>query len=78
MEQRSFLKKGNTGRKMVDMEWVYQQLDAGRSVKSVALELNVSRSTLYRRHKEYQEKMDSRKTGDFGESEMIFPDIPGL
>lgn len=40
--------------KIIDMEWVYAQLDNGRTVKSVAEELQVSESTLRRRHKEYQ------------------------
>lgn len=40
----------------IDMAYVYEQIDAGRSVKSLAEELHVSRSTLYRHHKKYQEE----------------------
>ena len=42
--------------KEIDMEWVYEELDKGRTVKSLAQELGVSETTLRRRHKEYQEK----------------------
>lgn len=55
--QRKTLKNGKGGKKIVDMEKVYQQLDSGRSVKSVAEEWDVSPSTLYRRHQEYQRKL---------------------
>ena len=40
--------------KSIDMEWVYKQIDSGRTARSVAEELGVSESTLYKRHKEYQ------------------------
>ena len=43
----------------VDMEWVYKQLDDGRTVIDVANELQISRSTLRRRHLEYQESLKS-------------------
>lgn len=55
--QRKTLKNGKGGKKIVNMEKVYQQLDSGRSVKSVAEEWGVSPSTLYRRHQEYQRKL---------------------
>ncbi|WP_418756035.1 transposase family protein [Eubacterium ventriosum] len=42
--------------KEINMEWVYDELDKGRTVKSLAQELGVSETTLRRRHKEYQEK----------------------
>lgn len=42
--------------KEINMEWVYEELDKGRTVKSLAQELGVSETTLRRRHKEYQEK----------------------
>lgn len=45
--------------KEINMEWVYTELDKGRTVKSVAQELQVSESTLRRRHKEYQESKNS-------------------
>lgn len=41
--------------KEINMEWVYEQIDSGRPVKSVAEELGVSDTTLRRRHREYQE-----------------------
>ena len=44
----------NRHNKTVDMEWVYAELDKGRTVKNVAQELKISESTLRRRHKEYQ------------------------
>ena len=37
------------------MEWVYKELDGGRTIKSVAAELQISVSTLRRRHSEYQQ-----------------------
>lgn len=54
MEQRKTLKNGKGSRKPIDMKKVYQELDSGRSVQSVAEEWGVSPSTLYRRHHEYQ------------------------
>ena len=41
----------------VDMEWVYKELDSGRTEKSVAKELGISETTLRRRHKTYQEEL---------------------
>ena len=58
MERRKTLKNGNGGKKLIDMEKVYRQLDNGRSVKSVADEWGVSPSTLYRRHREYQAEVE--------------------
>ena len=58
MTKRKYLKKGNGGKKLIDMEKVYVQLDAGRSVKSVAKEWGVSPSTIYRRHREYQAEVE--------------------
>lgn len=58
MTRRKSLKKGNGGKKLIDMERVYTQLDSGRSVKSVAAEWGVSVSTLYRRHREYQAEIE--------------------
>lgn len=54
MERRKTLKNGRGSRKQIDMPKVYQELDSGRSVKSVAEEWGVSPSTLHRRHHEYQ------------------------
>ena len=39
------------------MEWVYKELDGGRTIRNVAEELGISVSTLRRRHNEYQEKI---------------------
>lgn len=44
MTRRKTLKNRNGGKKPVDMEKVYAQLDSGRSVKSVAEEWGVSPS----------------------------------
>lgn len=52
--ERKTLSNRNRGKKLVDMEKVYRQLDNGRSVADVAAEWGVSTSTLYRRHREYQ------------------------
>lgn len=38
----------------IDMEEVYQKLDAGMTVQEVSDELGVHRSTLYRHHEKYQ------------------------
>lgn len=48
--------------KPIDMEWVYRQIDSGRTARSVADELGVSESTLHRRHKEYQETIQQTET----------------
>lgn len=40
--------------KPVDMDYVYGQIDTGRTEKEVARELGVSVSTLQRRHRRYQ------------------------
>ncbi len=54
---RKNLSNGRHGRKEIDMEYVYAQIDSGKKVKAVADELGVSTSTLNRRHKEFQERM---------------------
>ena len=43
----------------VDMEWVYGQIDGGRTVSDVARELQISCATLRRRHLEYQKSLKS-------------------
>lgn len=57
MEEREKLVRRGRGKKMLDMEKVYRQLDNGRTVKDVAAEWGVSESTLYRRHREYQREV---------------------
>lgn len=44
----------------VDMERAYKMLATGLTVDQVALELGISRSTLYRRHREYRQSMIQR------------------
>lgn len=62
--KRKTLKNGNGGKKPVDMVKVYTALDSGRSVRDVANEWGVSPSTLYRRHKEYQDKLEQKHRKD--------------
>lgn len=52
--ERKQLASNRCYRKQVDMEWVYKELDGGRTIKCVAEELGISVSTLRRRHNEYQ------------------------
>lgn len=56
---RDTLKNGKRGKKDIDMEKVYELLDSGKTVKEVAKQFEVSESTLYRRHKEYQQILES-------------------
>ncbi len=76
MTKRKYLKNGNRGKVLIDMEKVYRQLDSGRSIESVAKEWGVSVSTLYRRHREYQQEVDvvEEKEKPFTEE---LPPIPG-
>lgn len=64
MTERKSLSNGNRGKKLIDMEKVYRQLDSHRSVKDVAAEWGVSESTLYRRHREYQAEVKAMKEQD--------------
>lgn len=57
--ERKYLTNGSRGKKLVDMPYVYAQIDKGRPLKEIAEELCVSRSTIYRRHKEYQKLVKS-------------------
>ena len=50
--ERAQLASNKRHRKEIDMEWVYQKLDEGMTIKSVAEELEISVSTLRRRHSE--------------------------
>ena len=52
---------GKRRHKTVDMEWTYAELDSGKTVKEDAQELNISESTLRRRHKEYQKEIEIEK-----------------
>lgn len=49
MTERKYL-SGRGGKKLLDMEKIYKQIDSGRSIDEVAKEWGVSRTTLYRRH----------------------------
>lgn len=42
--------------RLIDMEYVYRENDRGRTIKDIAKELGVSRSTLRRHHIKYQEE----------------------
>lgn len=70
--ERKQLASNRRYRKQVDMEWVYKELDGGRTIKSVAEELGISVSTLRRRHNEYQEivKEENRYEKTEGEIEI--------
>ena len=66
--ERTHLASKKHHRKKIDMEWVYKELDEGRTIKSVAEELQISVSTLRRRHSEYQQRIkieNAKKVGYF-------------
>ena len=50
-------------RKAINIEEVYKELDAGKTVTQVAKELGVSRQTLYVRHREYQKQFEKKDEG---------------
>ncbi len=56
--QRQTLTNGKRGKKNIDMEMVYAEIDRGKTVKAVAAQFKVSERTLYRRHAEYQKQYD--------------------
>lgn len=49
---------GHRWRKEIDMPYVYRELYKGRTEKSIAEELQVSVTTLRRRHEIYQKKLE--------------------
>lgn len=59
--------------KPVNMEWVYQEIDKGRTVKSVAEELQVSESTLRRRHHEYQSQLQAEEEMKLDKNGFLLP-----
>lgn len=69
---RKYLSRGMRGEKMIDMEYVYRQIDLNRrTVKEIAEELGVSVRTLQRHHKKYQEealRMEGLKKKEKGAS----------
>lgn len=64
----------------LDMEAVYQDIDSGMSIKMVMEKYRVSRSTLYRRHMEYQKQIAEREEKILIENQLeedgLFPIIP--
>lgn len=58
--------KGRRGMKMIDMEYVYREIDRGRTVREIAEELSVSVKTLQRHHIKYQE--EARRMAEAGGS----------
>lgn len=60
MTERKYL-SGRGGKRLLDMEKIYKQIDSGRSIDEVAKEWGVSRTTLYRRHREYQTEVAALK-----------------
>lgn len=64
----------------IDMAYVYGELDKGRTVESVAKELNISRRTLYRCHDMYQAQVPENEkrrglTGGRGRKKIIDMDV---
>lgn len=55
--ERSTITNGRGTSKVIDMEYVYDCVDKGCSVKSIAEELGVTLKTLYRHHKKFQQKL---------------------
>lgn len=53
---RKALDGGKRRAKPIDMDYVYGQMDLGRTAGNIAGELGVSVKTLQRRHKKYQEE----------------------
>lgn len=53
-EEKRSLTKGRGVKKVVDMDFVYGEITAGKYVCDVAKELGVSKQTIYRRHNEIQ------------------------
>ncbi len=62
------------GIKLLDMEKIYRQLDMGMTVEEVAKEWGVSRRTLYRRHRSYQQEA---RLIESMETEENLPPLPG-
>lgn len=56
--RRSNITNGRRNRKAIDMQEVYRMVDQGMSLTEIAKELGVSRTTLWRHHKQYQERLD--------------------
>lgn len=61
MEEYRYAGRQNLSRRrysgrLIDMEYVYHENDRGRTIKDIAKELGVSRSTLRRHHIKYQEE----------------------
>ncbi len=63
-------------KKLIDMEWVYKELDKGRTRQEVADELGVCVSTLNKRHKKYQRQLEVLNSQEDGMSIGTLPPIP--
>lgn len=63
-KMKKTLCNGRRACKPIDMGYVYRQIELGRSVQEIAKELGVSRSTLYRRHEQEQQKEELREDKD--------------
>lgn len=58
---------------LIDMEAVYKKINAGHSVAQVAAELGVHRSTLYRKHKKYQEQLKTLEKNNIHLEDELLP-----
>lgn len=76
--ERPYLTNGSRGKKLIDMPYVYSQLDKGRPLWEIAEELQVSRSTIYRRHKEYQAMVKATKAVDDTAEQIYKGELPPL
>lgn len=68
---------GNTKRrrKLIDMEAVYKDFDDGKTWAEVCEKHGASRTTILRRHKEYQAAIDAAEQIDLLDS-YSFPPLP--
>lgn len=63
----------------LDMESVYKDIDSGMSIKMITEKYRVSRTTLYRRHMEYQKmiaKMEEKASEKGSEKESFGDNYP--
>lgn len=63
---------------IIDMEAVYKDIDSGMSLKAVAQKYNVSKTTLQRRHEEYQAELKSKMQSEEGKGYELPPLPPGI
>ena len=67
--------RSNKPRKAIDMEAVYKDIDGGMSLTAVAKKYKVSKTTLQRRHEEYQ-AMLKKKMDEAEETGYELPPLP--